>query len=117
MGKSQKNTPVDIQVRIDKLLDGDSSTKAFASATIGNAFAVHDIRITEKDDKVMVNMPFRSYKANGETKYVDTFHPITTEAHNQLYDAFGNWSPSFTYIFSIYASNGEAMIFFIFMAS
>ena len=87
MGNTQKNTPVDIQVRIDKLLDGDSSTKAFASATIGNAFAVHDIRITEKDDKVMVNMPFRSYKANGETKYVDTFHPITTEAHNQLCDA------------------------------
>ena len=74
MGNSQKNTPVDIQVRIDKLLDSDSSTKAFASATIGNAFAVHDIRITEKDDKVLVNMPFRSYKANGETKYVDTFH-------------------------------------------
>ena len=55
MGNTQKNTPVDIQVRIDKLLDGDSSTKAFASATIGNAFAVHDIRITEKDDKETQN--------------------------------------------------------------
>ena len=32
-------------------------------------------------------MPFRSYKANGETKYVDTFHPITAEARNELYDA------------------------------
>ena len=87
MGNTQKNTPVDIQVRIDKLLDGDSSTKAFASATIGNAFAVHDIRITEKDDKVMVNMPFRSYKSGGETKYVDTFHPITADARAALYDA------------------------------
>ena len=75
MGNTQKNTPVDIQVRIDKLLDSDSSTKAFASATIGNAFAVHDIRITEKDDKVIVNMPFRSYKSGGETKYVDTSTP------------------------------------------
>ena len=37
--------------------------------------------------KVIVNMPFRSYKANGETKYVDTFHPITAEARNELYDA------------------------------
>ena len=54
MGNTQKNTPVDIQVRIDKLLDSDSSTKAFASATIGNAFAVHDIRITEKDDTARV---------------------------------------------------------------
>ena len=87
MGNTQKNTPVDIQVRIDKLLDGDSSTKAFASATIGNAFAVHDIRITEKDDKVSVFMPSRSYKSGGETKYVDTFHPITAEARTELYDA------------------------------
>lgn len=87
MANKQTKNPIDIRVKIDKLLDGDSSTKAFASATIGNAFAVHDIRITEKDDKVIVNMPFRSYKANGETKYVDTFHPITAEARNQLYDA------------------------------
>ena len=87
MANKQTKNPIDIKVKIDKLLDGDSSTKAFASATIGGAFAVHDIRITEKDDKVMVNMPFRSYKSGGETKYVDTFHPITTEAHNQLYDA------------------------------
>lgn len=87
MENTQKNNPIDIQVRIDKMLDGDSSTKAFASATIGGAFAVHDIRITEKDDKVMVNMPFRSYKAGGETKYVDTFHPITAEARTALYDA------------------------------
>ena len=87
MANKQTKNPIDIKVKIDKLLDGDSSTKAFASATIGNAFAVHDIRITEKDDKVIVNMPFRSYKANGETKYVDTFHPITAESRNQLYDA------------------------------
>ena len=87
MGNTQKNTPVDIQVRIDKLLDSDSSTKAFASATIGNAFAVHDIRITEKDDKVLVNMPGLSSKGNGETKYVAAFHPITAEARAKLYDA------------------------------
>ena len=87
MANKQTKNPIDIKVKIDKLLDGDSSTKAFASATIGGAFAVHDIRITEKDDKVMVNMPFRSYKSGGETKYVDTFHPITAEARTQLYDA------------------------------
>ena len=87
MANKQTKNPIDIKVKIDKLLDGDSSTKAFASATIGNAFAVHDIRITEKDDKVMVNMPFRSYKAGNDTKYVDTFHPITAESRNQLYDA------------------------------
>ena len=87
MENNQNNPTLDIKARIDKLMDGDGATKAYASVTIGGAFAVHDIRITEKDDKVLVNMPFRSYKANGETKYVDTFHPITAEARAKLYDA------------------------------
>ena len=75
---------IDIKVRIDKLMIGEDSAKAFASATIGGAFAVHDIRITEKDNKVTVGMPFRSYKSGGETRYVDTFHPITAEARAAL---------------------------------
>ena len=76
MENTQKTNPVDIKVRIDKLLDGDSSTKAFASATIGNAFAVHDIRITAKDDEIRVNMPFRSYTSGGEKKYTDTYKAV-----------------------------------------
>ena len=35
MANKQTKNPIDIRVKIDKLLDGDSSTKAFASATIG----------------------------------------------------------------------------------
>lgn len=84
MAKTQGKTPIDIQVRIDRLMVGEDSAKAFASVTIGGAFAVHDIRITEKDNKVTVGMPFRSYKSGGETKYVDTFHPITAEARSAL---------------------------------
>ena len=87
MEKTQEKNAIPIKARIDKLVNGDTATKAYASVTIANAFAVHDIRITEKDDKVMVNMPFRSYKSGGETKYVDTFHPITADARTALYDA------------------------------
>ena len=87
MKKTQETTAVDIKVRIDKMLDGTSATKAFASVTIGNAFAVHDIRIAEKDDEIRVNMPFRSYTAGKETKYADIFHPITAESRTVLYDA------------------------------
>ena len=87
MANKQTKNPIDIKVKIDKLLDGDSSTKAFASATIGGAFAVHDIRITEKDDKISVRMPFRSYKSGNETKYVDTFHAITAEARANMVNA------------------------------
>lgn len=77
-------TPVDIKVRIDKLLVGEDSVKAYASVTLCGDFAVHDIHITEKDNKVRVGMPFRTYKAGGETKYVDTFHPITAGARAAL---------------------------------
>ena len=84
MGKTQTKASIDIQVRIDKLMVGEDSAKAFASVTIGGAFAVHDIRITEKDNKVTVGMPFRSYKSGSETRYVDTFHPITAEARAAL---------------------------------
>ena len=85
MGNTQKNPALTIRAKIDRLMNGDGNTKAYASVTIGDAFAVHDIRIIEKDDKISVRMPFRSYKANGETKYVDTFHPITAEAGAKLY--------------------------------
>ena len=92
MENTQTSTSLDIQVRIDRLLLSDSTTKAFASVTLCGAFAVHDIRISEKDGNIMVNMPFRSFKTNGETKYVDTFHPITSEAraalHNAIKDAY-----------------------------
>ena len=82
MGNTQKNAPVDIQVRIDKLLDGDSSTKAFASATIGNAFAVHDIRITEKDDKVIVNSASEGVESFGGMAHTQTTEKA--ERHRQV---------------------------------
>ena len=68
-------------------MDGDFKTKAFASATIGGAFAVHGIRIIESDKGRFISMPQDSYKKNGETKYNDTFHAITAEARNALEDA------------------------------
>ena len=50
MGNTQKNPAPTIRAKIDRLMDGEGSTKAYASVTIADAFAVHDIRITEKDD-------------------------------------------------------------------
>ena len=87
MGNTQKNPALTIRAKIDRLMDGDGNTKAYASVTIGDAFAVHDIRITEKDDKISVRIPFRSYKAGSETKYVDTFHAITAEARTNMVNA------------------------------
>ena len=47
--KQQEATTPQVEARIDRLMDGDFKTKAFASATIGGAFAVHGIRIIESD--------------------------------------------------------------------
>lgn len=85
MTKNQASIP--IKVRIDRILDGDGATRAYASATIAGAFAVHDLRISEKDNKLMVHMPFKSYKQDGVTKYSDVFHAITADARTQLISA------------------------------
>lgn len=85
--KQQEATTPQVEARIDRLMDGDFKTKAFASATIGGAFAVHGIRIIESDKGRFISMPQDSYKKNGETRYNDTFHAITAEARNALVDA------------------------------
>lgn len=70
--KQQETTTPQVEARIDRLVDGDFKTKAFASATIGGAFAVHGIRVIESDKGRFISMPQDSYKKNGETKYAGT---------------------------------------------
>lgn len=82
-----KNENLPITARIDRFTDGNGNTKAFASVTIAESFAVHGLRVIEKDDNLIVGMPSRSYKSKGEIKFTDTFHPITTEARSQITDA------------------------------
>lgn len=57
-----------VEARIDRLVDGDFKTKAYASATIAGAFAVHGIRIIESDKGRFVSMPQESYQKHGQTK-------------------------------------------------
>ncbi|MBQ8322458.1 MAG: SpoVG family protein [Clostridia bacterium] len=70
-----------IAARIDSLVDFEGSkTKAFASVNIGDAFAVHGIKIVEGEKGVFVSMPQRK---DGED-YKDVFHPITAEAREEM---------------------------------
>ena len=40
-----------VSVRIDRMVDrADSKVKAYASANIGRAFAIHGIRVVEEDE-------------------------------------------------------------------
>lgn len=84
---TNSQTSIPIKVRIDKILNGNGPTRAYASATIADAFAVHDLKISEKDNKLIVHMPFKVYKQNGENKYSDVFHAITADARIQIVSA------------------------------
>lgn len=86
----QETAPIPaVTARIDKMLDGNSKTRAFASATVGGAFAVHGIRIVEGEKGLFVAMPQDSFKKNGQNVYKDTFHAITAEARDALIEAVG----------------------------
>ncbi len=81
-----KTTIPTIKAQIDKMVDIEGkNTKAIASATIGGAFAVHNIRVMDGGEKgLYVSMPFRAYQKDGATAYQDTFHAITAEARTEL---------------------------------
>ena len=77
----KKTQTLKINARIDSLVDYEGSkTKAFASVNIGDAFAVHGIKIIEGEKGVFVSMPQRK---EGED-YKDVFHPITAEAREEM---------------------------------
>ena len=77
-----------VSVRIDRMVDrADSKVRAYASANIGRAFAIHGIRVVDSQKGLFVQMPQRSYQKDGATKYEDIFHPITAEARTELNSA------------------------------
>ena len=79
--ESKKTNTPSIKAQIDALVDREGGkTKAFASATIGGAFAVHGIRVMEGENGLFVSMPSRK---DGED-YREVFHPITAEAREEL---------------------------------
>ena len=86
--QSAAPTPIPMmEVRIDKMLDGSTKTKAFASANLFGQFAIHGLRVVETDKGRFIAMPQESYERNGEKKYTDTFHPITAGARTMLVEA------------------------------
>ena len=83
--KKQQEAPApQVEARIDRMVDGDYKTKAYASVTIAG---VHGLRVNETDKGRFISMPQESYKKNGETVYNDTFHAVTAEARTALVDA------------------------------
>lgn len=81
-----------VKAQIDKLIDDPASkTRAYASATIGGAFAVHGIRVVESDKGTFMAMPSRSYQdKDGNTQYAEYFHSISKEGYQALNKAVTN---------------------------
>lgn len=75
-----------VKAAINKIVDKPESTvKAYASVSFDGAFAVHGIKVCENEKGRFVSMPSMPYKdRNGETKYSDTFHPISKGAREAL---------------------------------
>ena len=77
-----------IRAKIDRLADFENSkVKAFASANIGGAFAIHGLRVVDGEKGLFVAMPSTSFQRDGKTEYQETFHPVSGEARKALNDA------------------------------
>ena len=63
-------------VKIRKVEREGSRMKGIASVVVDNAIAIHDIRIIEGDNGLVVAMPHRKTATGG---YRDTTHPINDE--------------------------------------
>ena len=75
------------EVRIKIVNKEGSRVKALASLTIDECFVIHDIKVIEKEDKFVINMP---NKKNASGKYFDIAHPINVETREQVNNAVLN---------------------------
>ena len=82
--KKQKST-LNIKAKITQMVDyEDSNVKAVASITIADAFAFHGVKVIESKNGLFVSMPQSKYTKDGEQKYSDVCHPISSEARAEL---------------------------------
>lgn len=79
-----------LTVKIHKVFNEGSKVRAIASVTIGDAFAVHGVKVLESakgdmspNNSFAVVMPSSKYK----DKYRDIFHPISRESREQISSA------------------------------
>lgn len=77
-----------LKVKIERFVrSNDSKIRAYASVTVGNAYAVHGIKVIDGEKGLFVSMPQSSYQKDGKAQYTDQFHAISAEARTTLNDA------------------------------
>ena len=86
--KQRRRDNPSVTVRIDRMIDmRESQIKAFASAYLGEGFAVHGIKVVNSKNGLFVQMPQNRYYRDGKTVFEDIFHPTTPDARSELYGA------------------------------
>lgn len=81
----KQNSTLNIKAKITQMVDyEDSNVKAVASITIADAFAFHGVKVIESKNGLFVSMPQSKYTKDGEQKYSDVCHPISSEARAEL---------------------------------
>ena len=76
---------VDItDVRIYKMEDA-GNLRAYATVTLGEAYAVHGLKVLDGEKGLWVSMPATKSRKTGEFK--DVFHPISQDAREGLVKA------------------------------
>jgi len=70
-------------IRIYRKDKEGSNLKAVASVILDDCFAVHGIKVIEKDDRLFLSMPNRKV-ADGE--YKDVAHPLNAETRKIFED-------------------------------
>lgn len=82
---TKKKPSLNIKAKITQMVDyEDSNVKAVASITIADAFAFHGVKVIESKNGLFVSMPQSKYTKDGEQKYSDVCHPISSEARAEL---------------------------------
>ena len=91
--QTRKQSTPSIRAKIDRLVDSDGNTRAYASVNVAGAVAIHGIRVMDSRKGLFVSMPNRSYKdSNGNIQYSDIAHAVTKEVreaiNKQVLDAY-----------------------------
>lgn len=72
------------EVKIN-LVRNQNPLKAFASITIDDCFAVHDLRIIRTENKIFVAMPSKRIPDRSQAQeYRDIAHPIKKETRDEI---------------------------------
>ena len=69
-----------VAARIDRLINDESKTKAYATLTINDTFAIHGVRLIQGKNGLFASMPSRAVT----TEYVPFANPITKEASDAV---------------------------------